>query len=123
MLSLQVCELHFEAKDIEWETSATDSLTGKTITAKLDHPRVKKGALPCKMPNCPEYLSSKSPSSRPSRDQKAAAKHNAQMAQALEESRLLQKREEAADRCLSLAELKEKLQPDLPWSIVHHPTY
>ncbi|XP_049774861.1 uncharacterized protein LOC126162407 [Schistocerca cancellata] len=57
--SFQICELHFNADDIEKITSAYDPKTGKLLTAPLDRPRLKKDTVPSKLPGCPTYLSSK----------------------------------------------------------------
>ena len=54
---LQVCELHFHADDIERETSYFDERTGRKLTVKLGKSRLRKGAVPTKLPNCHSYLS------------------------------------------------------------------
>ena len=74
---MQVCELHFNPEDIERETSCFDEKTGRKLTAKLCIPRLRQGAVPSKLPNCPSYLSSatswrESPDERRSRKEEAA---------------------------------------------------
>ncbi|KAK4316379.1 hypothetical protein Pmani_012458 [Petrolisthes manimaculis] len=53
----RVCHQHFQLEDIEWETSLFNEKTGTTLTAKLKRPRLRKGAIPTKLPNTPSYLS------------------------------------------------------------------
>ncbi|XP_067014179.2 uncharacterized protein [Anabrus simplex] len=65
-----VCHRHFKASDVLWEVTATDSKTGKTLTASLPRPRLSENAIPCIFPNCPSYLSSHSASSREEPDKK-----------------------------------------------------
>ncbi|XP_047116800.1 THAP domain-containing protein 2-like [Schistocerca piceifrons] len=55
-----VCELHFHAHGIERTTSAYDAKTGRLITAPLDRPRLRKGAIPALLPGSPKYLSTPS---------------------------------------------------------------
>lgn len=45
---LQACELHFCDEDIEREMSHFDRQTGRTLTAKLNVPRLRAGAIPSK---------------------------------------------------------------------------
>ncbi|XP_046983197.1 uncharacterized protein LOC124553369 [Schistocerca americana] len=56
-----ICELHFTVDDIEKITSAYDPKLANSLqfTAPLDRPRLKKHAVPSKLPGRPTYLSSK----------------------------------------------------------------
>ena len=85
MIFVQVCELHFTAEDIEWETSYVDERTGRTYSAKLGKPRLRKGAVPSKFPNCPSYLSS-TLSLRESPDARRGRKEYAALEKAIAES-------------------------------------
>lgn len=55
----KVCEIHFRKEDLIWFSRAQDSVTGKVLSVKLGHPRLKADAVPVNFPNCPNYLSSK----------------------------------------------------------------
>ncbi|XP_064120459.1 uncharacterized protein LOC135225155 [Macrobrachium nipponense] len=52
--------MHFQSGDIIWETSHFDEKTGKKVTARFSKPRLRSGAVPSLLPNCPSYLSSAS---------------------------------------------------------------
>ena len=49
--------MHFESQDIEKEISYFDEKLGKRITKKLNKVKLRKDAVPSKLPNCPSYLS------------------------------------------------------------------
>ncbi|XP_049774363.1 uncharacterized protein LOC126162092 [Schistocerca cancellata] len=53
-----ICELHFNKDDILSSTSMYDPKTGILLTAPLDRRRLRKDAIPSKLPGCPSYLSS-----------------------------------------------------------------
>ena len=59
-ICFQVCENHFQSGDIIWDTSHFDEKTGKKVSARLPKPRLRSGAVPSLLPNCPAYLSSAS---------------------------------------------------------------
>ena len=80
-----MCELHFRPEEIERETSYFDERTGKRITTKLGRPRLRKGAVPSKLPNCPSYLSSTT-SLRESPDTRRCRKEESAIQTAIAES-------------------------------------
>ncbi|XP_046987114.1 uncharacterized protein LOC124575171 [Schistocerca americana] len=53
-----ICELNFNKDDILSSTSMYDPKTGILLTAPLDRRRLRKDAIPSKLPECPSYLSS-----------------------------------------------------------------
>ncbi|XP_047110974.1 uncharacterized protein LOC124787987 [Schistocerca piceifrons] len=56
----KVCELHFTEDLILKHSEYFDSSTGKKYSVPLPKPRLKTGAIPSILPNCPKYLSSAS---------------------------------------------------------------
>ncbi|XP_030760392.1 zinc finger protein 813-like [Sitophilus oryzae] len=54
--SSRVCELHFRNEEVERSTKFYVT-TGEALDVPLKVPRLKKGAIPSKLPGCPEYLS------------------------------------------------------------------
>lgn len=64
-----MCKLHFKPEDIRWEASYFDETTGTKISARLQKPQLRDGAVPSLLPGCPSYLS-KTTYSRESPDAK-----------------------------------------------------
>ncbi|CAG7784717.1 unnamed protein product, partial [Allacma fusca] len=55
---MQVCEAHFKDEDIIRTESIYNPKTGERFTSKLSHPKLRPGAIPSILPDCPKYLSS-----------------------------------------------------------------
>ncbi|XP_049813840.1 apical junction molecule-like [Schistocerca nitens] len=83
---LLICELRFNAVDIENITSAYDPKTGKLLTAHLDRPRLKKDAVPSKLPGCPTYLSSKQAPAREEPESRRERLENQALEKVIEQS-------------------------------------
>ena len=113
---LQVCELHFKPEDIRTETYALDEKTGIKISAKLQRPRLCKGAVPSLLPGCPKYLSvdtfrRESPDSKKQRLEEAAIKS------ALEKSVTDATEYEKKINFKNTEELITKLKLDKYWTV------
>ncbi|XP_049954783.1 uncharacterized protein LOC126470814 [Schistocerca serialis cubense] len=54
-----VCQEHFSQSDLILQSTAVDWKTGRTLALPLEKPRLKENAVPCFLPNCPSYLSSR----------------------------------------------------------------
>lgn len=113
----QVCHLHFQLEDIEWETSLFNEKTGTMFTAKLKVPRLRKGAVPTKLPNAPSYLST-STTTRESPDVRRKRKREAEIqaatAKRIEDDMNYQRQSSFS----SLDELESKLSClDSYWSV------
>ena len=103
-----MCELHFKPDDVERATSCFDPATGRNLTVELGKPRLKDGAVPSLLPNCPSYLSSPF-ASRESPDARKHRKEEKALQSALVQSVADEERHKASRTFFSAAELKNKL--------------
>ena len=108
VIAFQVCELHFEDSDIEWQTSHFDERTGRQLTAPLPKPRVQKGAIPTKLPICPANLSS-SAATREALDLRRSRKEAATVEAAVAESVAAEMQHRQQRAFSNLDKLKGKL--------------
>lgn len=74
----KVCESHFRKEDVIRFVTEQDNKSGKIISARLGHPRLKADAIPSNFPNCPSYISS-SVQYRKSRQDKLAVLEQEQL--------------------------------------------
>lgn len=116
--AFQVCELHFRQEDIEWETSYYEEKSGRTFTAKLHKPRLRKDAVPSVLPNCPSYLSASTISSRESPDSKRCRREEAAIQNAIDQSVVDEQNHSERNKFTTLSELRDKLNAlDKYWTI------
>lgn len=113
-----MCELHFVPEDIERETSHFDERTGTKLTAKLKIPRLRKGAVPSLLPNCPSYLS-RPPLLRESPEGRRCRKEQDAMQAAIAQSITDDAAHRETRKFSTLNELSEKLVSlDKYWKVV-----
>ncbi|XP_066966382.1 uncharacterized protein [Macrobrachium rosenbergii] len=112
----KVCELHFKPEDIRKDTSAVDEKTGVTITAKLQRPRLCKGAVPSLLPGCPKYLNVDT-CRRESPDSKKQRLEMAAIESAIEKSVTDDNEYQNKIQFKSSSELLGKLKLDKYWKI------
>ena len=104
----QVCELHFSPENLERETTVFDEATGRRLTAPLSFPRLKDGAVPSLLPNCPPYLSSPC-TLRESPDERKRRQEELALQTALAQSVVDVECQRKSQEFFSLSELKDKL--------------
>ena len=103
-----MCARHFQDEDIEWHTSHFDQKTGIQLTAPLPKPRLRKGAIPSKLPNCPAYLSTNA-TTREAPDLRRIRKEVAAVKAAVAQSVAAEMQHKQQRAFASLEELKGKL--------------
>lgn len=81
---LQVCEVHFSPEYVQRTVDFFDH-TGKKLEVPLKRIKLREGAIPTILPNCPQYLSVPS-SSRESTDERRTRKENNSLLLAIQQS-------------------------------------
>lgn len=113
-----MCELHFVPEDIERETSYFNERTGTNLTINLKIPRLRKGAVPSQLPNCPSYLS-RTPLLRESPEERKCRKEQDAIKTAIAESVEGEVQHKKKINFETLSELSEKLGfLDKYWKVI-----
>ena len=101
------------------ETSVFDEKTGRRLTARLCIRKLRNGAIPSRLPNCPSYLSSAT-NDRESPDSRRIRLEESALQTALRQSVTDEETHRKAREFNTLDELKEKLQfvDATYWSVV-----
>ena len=112
--------MHFSPADVQRETTFFDEATGRRLTAKLNFPKLRDGAIPSILPNCPSYLSSIT-TSRDSPDERRNRQEEKALQTALAQSVVDEEHHRKEREFFNLRELKEKLNflDTTYWSIVN----
>ena len=117
-----MCEKHFRKTEIRWETSAFDEQTGQHLSYRLKVSSLLPGVVPSQMPNCPDYLSGSNSSHRPSLNEILISKEQSNLSNALMQSRHDGEQQEEYDFCLTLEDVKHKVQIEKPWQVLDSDT-
>ncbi|XP_035209355.1 THAP domain-containing protein 1 B-like [Stegodyphus dumicola] len=102
----KVCELHFSPCDIEKETYMHLEETGETLSAPLKIPRLRKDAVPTKLPGAPSYLST-DVSIRESVKERQTIRENRQLQMAISKSIMSKKSEDSKSVFTTFSELQQ----------------
>lgn len=120
-----MCELHFSPENIVRSSEYFDTATGKHYSVPLQKPRVKPGAVPSILPNCPQYLSSSVPVPRVSADERRERLENRDIEAAISESLQTQAQYEQ-ERCFvdfnEFLQCLEVVQLPNSWTVIKSDT-
>ena len=93
-----------------------DEKTGKRISCKLKHPKLKSGAIPSQLPNAPSYLSKQYEIPRSSKSDMLQKKDL--IAKAIEQSKEDEKGRQEQDACRCLTDIEAKFVSTSPWLLI-----
>ncbi|XP_063244715.1 uncharacterized protein LOC134545879 [Bacillus rossius redtenbacheri] len=120
----RVCEVHFKSAEVLWESVYFDEKSGRTLTAPLERPKLKDGAVPSVFPGCPSYLSSGSQSVRDSPRKKRQRKEAAAVERATAESLQTYADYESKHVCSTYDELVllcKSAKTSVFWDLINRP--
>ncbi|KAH6946022.1 hypothetical protein HPB50_011161 [Hyalomma asiaticum] len=102
----KVCERHFKPDHLRTTSTYTDG-DGRTIEVPMKLTRITSDAVPTIFPDCPGYLSS-TKQSREEPDVKRRRSENAQLQEAIQQSRAAYEADEANNKLQSLEDISSR---------------